>query len=58
MNAPHVIPRISRRGESLGTENAFVVLAEVNDLQRKGHDIISFCIGLPGAAALSTVTFW
>ena len=47
MNAPHVIPRISRRGDSLGTENAFVVLAEVNDLQRKGRDIVSFCIGQP-----------
>ena len=32
MNAPHIVPRISRRGELLGTENAFVVLAEVNDL--------------------------
>jgi aspartate aminotransferase len=47
VNAPHVIPRISRRGESLGTENAFVVLAEVNELQRKGRDIVSFCIGQP-----------
>jgi aspartate/methionine/tyrosine aminotransferase len=51
MNAPHpsklVAPRISRRAESLGTENAFVVLAEVNALVRAGHDIISFCIGQP-----------
>src|SRR6201997_2658787 len=47
MNAPHVLPRISRRGESLGTENAFVVLAEVNDLVRQGRDIVSFCIGQP-----------
>jgi len=49
MNAPHnvVIPRLSRRGESLGTENAFVVLAEVNALMRQGKDIISFCIGQP-----------
>jgi aspartate/methionine/tyrosine aminotransferase len=51
MNAPHtsaaVIPRLSRRGESLGTENAFVVLAEVNALMRQGRDIISFCIGQP-----------
>ncbi|TMH97706.1 MAG: pyridoxal phosphate-dependent aminotransferase [Betaproteobacteria bacterium] len=38
---------MSRRGESLGTENAFVVLAEVNDLVRKGRDIVSFCIGQP-----------
>ena len=47
MNAPHIVPRISRRGELLGTENAFVVLAEVNDLVRKGRDIVSFCIGQP-----------
>ena len=40
-------PRISRRGDSLGTENAFVVLAEVNALVRQGKDIISFCIGQP-----------
>ncbi|TMH17205.1 MAG: pyridoxal phosphate-dependent aminotransferase [Betaproteobacteria bacterium] len=38
---------MSRRGESLGTENAFVVLAEVNDLVRQGRDIVSFCIGQP-----------
>jgi aspartate/methionine/tyrosine aminotransferase len=47
VNAPHIVPPISRRGESLGTENAFVVLAEVNDLVRKGRDIVSFCIGQP-----------
>jgi aspartate/methionine/tyrosine aminotransferase len=50
MNAPHpaaVVPRLSRRGDSLGTENAFVVLAEVNALLRQGKDIISFCIGQP-----------
>jgi len=47
MNAPHIVPRVSRRGESLGTENAFVVLAEVNDLVRQGRDIVSFCIGQP-----------
>ncbi len=38
---------ISRRAESLGTENAFVVLAEVNRLAATGRDIISFCIGQP-----------
>jgi len=38
---------ISRRAASLGTENAFVVLAEVNALARAGKDIISFCIGQP-----------
>jgi aspartate aminotransferase len=49
MNAPHtpVVPRLSRRGDSLGTENAFVVLAEVNALIRQGKDIVSFCIGQP-----------
>jgi aspartate/methionine/tyrosine aminotransferase len=40
-------PQISRRASELGTENAFVVLAEVNELIRRGKDIISFCIGQP-----------
>jgi aspartate/methionine/tyrosine aminotransferase len=44
---PIAVPRLSRRGESLGTENAFVVLAEVNALVRAGKDIVSFCIGQP-----------
>ncbi len=47
MNTPHIVPRMSRRGDGLGTENAFVVLAEVNDLVRQGRDIVSFCIGQP-----------
>ena len=38
---------LSRRADSLGTENAFVVLAEVNALARSGKDIVSFCIGQP-----------
>ena len=41
------MPDISRRAQQLGTENAFVVLAEVNALARQGKDIISFCIGQP-----------
>ncbi|HEY5928909.1 MAG TPA: pyridoxal phosphate-dependent aminotransferase, partial [Burkholderiales bacterium] len=41
------MPAISRRANELGTENAFVVLAEVSALQRQGKDIISFCIGQP-----------
>ena len=41
------MPAISRRANELGTENAFVVLAEVGALQRQGKDIISFCIGQP-----------
>ncbi len=51
MNTPHettgLAVRLSRRAESLGTENAFVVLAEVNALVRQGKDIVSFCIGQP-----------
>jgi aspartate aminotransferase len=38
---------VSRRARDLGTENAFVVLAEVNELIREGRDVISFCIGQP-----------
>lgn len=38
---------ISRRSAALGTENAFVVLAEVNRLVASGRDIVSFCIGQP-----------
>jgi aspartate/methionine/tyrosine aminotransferase len=41
------MPQVSRRTAELGTENAFVVLAEVNELARQGKDIISFCIGQP-----------
>jgi aspartate/methionine/tyrosine aminotransferase len=44
---PRTAPPISHRGDSLGTENAFVVLAEVNALQHQGRDIVSFCIGQP-----------
>ena len=39
--------KISQRAQSLGTENAFIVLAEVNNLIREGREIISFCIGQP-----------
>jgi len=41
------VPATSRRTAALGTENAFVVLAEVNELVRRGKDVISFCIGQP-----------
>jgi len=41
------MPRISSRTSGLGTENAFVVLKEVNNLIAQGRDIISFCIGQP-----------
>ena len=49
------MPAISRRASELGTENAFVVLAEVNELARKGKDIISFCIGQPDFPAPQNV---
>src|SRR6266699_4609790 len=49
------MPKISRRAESLGTENAFVVLAEVNALARQGKDIVSFCIGQPDFPAPENV---
>jgi aspartate/methionine/tyrosine aminotransferase len=49
------MPEISRRASSLGTENAFVVLAEVNALARHGKDIISFCIGQPDFPAPDNV---
>lgn len=39
--------KVSQRAQSLGTENAFIVLAEVNNLIREGREIISFCIGQP-----------
>jgi aspartate aminotransferase len=48
-------PSISRRAGALGTENAFVVLAEVNALARQGKDIISFCIGQPDFPAPDNV---
>ena len=38
---------VSKRTLGLGTENAFVVLAEVNALLREGKNIVSFCIGQP-----------
>jgi aspartate/methionine/tyrosine aminotransferase len=38
---------ISERTRELGTENAFVVLKEVNALLSKGKNIVNFCIGQP-----------
>ena len=49
------MPAISRRAQGLGTENAFVVLAEVNALARQGKDIVSFCIGQPDFPAPENV---
>ena len=61
MNAPHGgsarrVPPLSRRAESLGTENAFVVLAEVNALMRAGHGhrlVLHRTAGFPDAAPTS-----
>jgi len=39
--------KLAERMQRLGTENAFVVLAEVNKLKAEGRDIISFAIGEP-----------
>ena len=49
------MPGLSRRAAALGTENAFVVLAEVNELTRQGRDIVSFCIGQPDFPAPENV---
>jgi aspartate/methionine/tyrosine aminotransferase len=38
---------LSRRASELGTENAFVVLGEVEKLVAEGKEILSFCIGQP-----------
>jgi len=38
---------LSERTKNLGTENAFTVLAEVNERLRQGKDIKNFCIGQP-----------
>jgi len=41
------MPSLSRRTRELGTENAFVVLGEVQALVAEGKEIVSFCIGQP-----------
>ena len=41
------MPSVSKRTRSLGTEHAFVVLAEVNQLIDQGRDIISLSVGEP-----------
>jgi aspartate/methionine/tyrosine aminotransferase len=41
------MPTISERTSRLGTENAFVVLAEVTALQKQGKDIVMFSVGQP-----------
>lgn len=42
--------KIAKRISRLGTETAFEVLAEVNDLRSKGKDIIALSIGEPACA--------
>jgi len=39
--------KLARRIERLGTENAFVVLAEVTKLKEQGRDIVNFGVGEP-----------
>jgi aspartate/methionine/tyrosine aminotransferase len=39
--------KLSRRARELGTENAFVVLSEVERLRAAGRSVVSFCIGQP-----------
>ena len=46
---------LSRRARELGTENAFVVLGEVEKLQAVGRDIVSFCIGQPDFSTPDTI---
>ncbi|MFH1440259.1 MAG: pyridoxal phosphate-dependent aminotransferase [Candidatus Woesearchaeota archaeon] len=38
---------VSERTDNMGTENSFVVLAEVNRMIAEGKDVLSFCIGQP-----------
>jgi aspartate/methionine/tyrosine aminotransferase len=46
---------VSRRARELGTENAFVVLGEVEGLVAAGKDIVSFCIGQPDFVTPETI---
>jgi aspartate/methionine/tyrosine aminotransferase len=46
---------LSRRARELGTENAFVVLGEVERLLGEGRDIVSFCIGQPDFVTPETI---
>jgi aspartate/methionine/tyrosine aminotransferase len=41
------VNNVSSRMAALGTENAFVVLKEVNELLAQGKKIMNFCIGQP-----------
>jgi aspartate/methionine/tyrosine aminotransferase len=39
--------KLAKRISRLGSENAFVVLAEVTKLKEQGRDIINFGVGEP-----------
>ncbi|MEM4520756.1 MAG: pyridoxal phosphate-dependent aminotransferase [Candidatus Bathyarchaeia archaeon] len=41
------MPQVSERTKLLGTETAFDVLKEVEELTRRGKSIMNFCIGQP-----------
>ena len=41
------MPQISNRTKNLGTESAFDVLKEVNELIHQGKKVVNFCIGQP-----------
>jgi len=47
--------KIAKRISRLGTETAFEVLAEVNELRAKGRDIIALSIGEPACATASYI---
>jgi aspartate/methionine/tyrosine aminotransferase len=46
---------LSRRVRELGTENAFVVLGEVERLRASGRSVVSFCIGQPDFSTPDTI---
>lgn len=47
--------KLARRLTRLGTETAFEVLAEVNELRAKGRDIIALSIGEPACATAPNI---
>jgi aspartate aminotransferase len=47
INEEEFVLRLAERMKRLGTETAFEVLAEVNQLKAQGREIISFAIGEP-----------
>jgi len=47
--------KLARRLSRLGTETAFEVLAEVNELRSKGRDIITLSIGEPACGTAPNI---